>query len=82
MAGTIFSAVFEMDFNPPKVIIATRMVITAAEGRIGTPMDACKEDVMALTCVVVPDPSIAVSVPKKANASARGFHFFPSPCSM
>ena len=63
-------------------MIATKIVSTNTECKIGMPSDASNDEVIALTCVVVPLPNMAVMVPKRANAIAKGFHFFPNPISI
>ena len=42
----------------------------------------CTADVMPWIWVIVPIPMMPASVPNTANATASGFHFFPSPFSM
>ena len=82
MAGTILEATRAMDWRPPMVMAATRIVNTMAVYSTGMLVVRRVISTMELTCAKVPMPKKATRTPKKANKKAKGLYFLPRPFSM
>ena len=82
MKGTIFSATFEIDWIPPKMIMLTKTAKTKLIIFGDQPTVLLRESVIELTCVNVPEPNSATITPKIEKAIARGFQRFPIPLTI
>lgn len=65
IAGTIFSATFDILFIPPSVTNATKTVITTAVIHNGTLNVSLAADAIEFTCPNVPIPKRATPTPKQ-----------------
>ena len=79
MAGTILLAAVAIDWRPPMVIAATKMVRIAPVQTGSRPIVIFVISTMELTWANVPIPKYATRTPKNAKSVPSHLYFSPMP---